>query len=451
MSEVDYIEPSDRVLEILEARDAEALQQYLESLPPADTARALARLDEENQSRVFTLLDPEDAADLLEELSDVQGVDIVEDLPVSRAALIFGEMESDERADLLAEMDPEDAEAILARMSPEEAAEIRELLEYEPDTAGGVMITEFVSYPESMTVGEVLNDFRTNAEVYSDYRVQYAYVVSDAGRLIGVLVLRDLLLSSPSVPISKVMIPNPIAVPDDMEVEELVRLFDRYSFNALPVIDSDGKPVGVARRADAEEVQGELAERSFMQFSGIIGGQEVRSMPLTSRSANRLAWLAINLVLSTVAALVIVFFQATIDAIIALAALIPIISNMSGCSGNQALAVSIRELSLGLVRPSDYLVVVAKEAGVGIINGVVLAVLLGLFTYMWKQDVLLSVVIGFALGVNTVLSVILGGTIPLLMRKLDIDPAIAAAPMLTTTIDMLGFFIALGLATVVLL
>lgn len=451
MSQVENVEPSEYVLELLEERNADAVQEYLEALTPADTARAISRLDEEDQSRLFTLLDPEDAADLLEELSDVQGVDIVEDLPAAHAALIFGEMESDERADLLAEMHPEDAEAILARMRPEEAAEIRDLLEYDSHTAGGIMITEFVSYPETMTVDEVLNDFRTNAEVYSDYRVQYAYVVSNTGTLIGVLVLRDLLLSPPGNPIGKVMIPNPIAVPDEMEVDELVHLFDRYSFGALPVVDEHGKPVGVVRRADAEEVLGEMAERSFMQFSGIIGGQELRSMPLASRAGNRLAWLAVNMVLSMFAALVIIFYQDTIDAVIALAALIPILSNMSGCSGNQAIAVSIRELALGLVRPGDYAVVVVKEAGVGIVNGLSLAILLGGFTYIWKQDIILSLVIGSALAVNTIVAVVLGGTIPLLMRKMDIDPALAAAPMLTTVVDMFGFFLALGLATIFLM
>ncbi|MCH7953770.1 MAG: magnesium transporter, partial [Chloroflexi bacterium] len=195
-------------------------------------------------------------------------------------------------------------------------------------------------YPQRLRVSEVMDDLRTNAELYSDYGVQYAYVESDAGTLIGVLRLRDLVLSPSDRPIQDVMIVNPVSVLVDAPLEELEQSFDRYMFSGLPVIREDGKIVGVVQRADVEEAHSEASERTFMQFSGIIGGDELRSMPLQARTTRRLWWLGINLALSIVAAIVIIVYQETINRIIALAAIIPILVNVSGCSGNQAVAVT---------------------------------------------------------------------------------------------------------------
>ena len=437
---------------LIALEDAEKIDAYLDTLSPSEIARSVSRLEEDIQAGLLTVMDPEDAADLIEELPDAQGVDLIEDLPVERAAAIIDEMDSDHRADLLGDLDEADVEAILSRMDPDEATEARELLKYDHETAGGIMITEYVVYTEDSTVGDVLNDLRTNAEDYSDYSIQYAYVKSEAGALMGVLRLRDLVLSTDSRPIREIMIVNPVSVLDSTKLDDLEHLIDRYPFSGLPVVNRAGKLVGVVMRADVEEAHSERTDRSFMRFSGIIGGEELRTAPVSERAVQRLWWLSLNLILSLVAAWVVFLFEETIQQFILLAAILPVIANVSGCSGNQAIAVSIRELALGLVNTDDVLRVVRMELAVGVINGTVMGILLGVIISVFTQEnALFGLVVGISLAMNAVLAVGLGGAIPIILKRFNIDPALAAAPILTTVVDTMGFLIILGLTTMILM
>lgn len=440
---------------LLRDKKTEAVRQMLDALPPGEIARALSRLEEDLQFVLLTSLHPEAAADLIEALDDAQASDLVEDLPADHAAAILDEMESDHRADLLGEMDHEDAQAILSHMDPEEAEDVRNLLKFEPDTAGGIMVTEFVMYPSQLTVGDVLNDLHANAETYSDYGVQYAYVSSEQGRLIGVLRLRDLVLSPGPTPITQVMIVNPIYILASTTLDELDDYFERYNFVGFPVTDDDGKMLGVVRRSDFEEAFSDRVEKAFMQFSGIIGGDELRSMPVRSRAVRRFAWLAVNLLLSMIAASVILFFDDLIARVTIVAAIMPIISNMSGCAGNQSIAVSIREMALGLIQPRDFAHVVRKELVVALFNGIALGIILGaliaVIAAATGQSPWIGAVVGVALTLNTLLATTLGGSIPLILRRLEIDPALAAAPLLMTISDMTSFLLVLSFTWAVIM
>ncbi|MDY0032323.1 MAG: magnesium transporter [FCB group bacterium] len=440
-------EPWEEIEDIVAAQDAAYLDQYLQKLNPADIARAISRLDEETQAGVLTLLEPEDAADLIQELSDVQGADLLEDLPVEKAALIFDEMESDERVDLLQELDKEDAEAILAQMDPHEAANARKLLAYDADTAGGIMVTEFLSYDMNMKVADVLDDLHKHVEAYSDLIIQYIYAVNEKHNLVGVIPLRNLILSRPDTGLLNVMITNPLYVLVDTPLEELEQIFDRYTFVGLPVTDSTGRLVGVALRSDVEEALGEIAAGALTSFSGIVGGDELRSMPVFLRSFRRMSWLAFNLVLSIIAASVIIRYEQTISSLVALAFFIPVIGNMSGCSGNQAVGVSIRELALGVIKPEDWRRVFVKELQVGLINGVILGLLLALVALLLDKGAYIGLVAGAALALNTLVALTLGGLVPLILRRFDVDPALSAPPIVTTLSDMCGFLIFLSVAT----
>ncbi len=443
-------EPWEQLRTVLQTGDVREVRAYLESLSPAETARALSRLHEEEQTHLLTLLPPEDAASLIEGLSDVQAADLIEDLPPEKAAAIVNEMDSDEQVDLLGELDREEAASILREMRPEEAEDVRQLSQYPPDTAGGLMITEYLVYPQDFRVADVLDDLRDHAEEYSKYDVQYAYVVSGEKRLVGVLKLRDLLLSPQATPVAALMIRNPLRVEVRATLDELEQFFDRHAFFGVPVVDGEGRLVGVVRRADVEEAIGERADRTFLKFSGIVGGEELRTMPLWVRSFRRLSWLTLNIVLNIVAASVIALYQDTLAAAIALAVFLPIISDMSGCSGNQAVAVSIRELALGLVRPYEVLRVLAKEVQVGILNGLILGMLLGGVAWAWKGNPYLGLIVGGAMALNTVVSVCIGGAVPLILKKLHIDPALVSGPVLTTITDMCGFFFVLSFASAAL-
>lgn len=450
MLDEENIETWEAIESLVEHGDAAELGRFLHAMTPSEVARALSRLDEDKRSELLTLLGPEDAADLLEELTEAQGADLIEDLPVDQAAAIVDEMESDVRADLLGEMSTGDVEAILQVMDPEEAREARQLLTYSHDTAGGLMVTEYVSYQMQTTVGEVLADLHKNAEIYSDYGVQYAYVVSPSGTPVGVARLRDLIFAEDDRPLSALMSANPLYVMVDAPLEELEQIFDRYTFVMIPVVDEEGRLVGVVRRADAEEAIGERAGEAFMRFSGIISGEELRSMPAMERSLRRVAWLSINLLLSLVTASVIMMFEGTISKVVALAFFIPVIGNMSGCSGNQAVAVSIRELTLGLIRPDDFLRVLWKELQVGLLSGPVMGIMICFASYLLSGNAGLSVVLGLALALNTFVALALGGLIPLLFRRLRMDPALATPLMMTTISDICGYFLVLTFATAAL-
>lgn len=434
----------------IEHDSPEELSDVMTSLPPGEVARAISRLDEEDQERVLTMLSPEHAADVLAELSDTQAAGLLEDMPADTVALIMEEMSSDERADVLGELDTEDAEAILTQMDPAEAADARHLMGYGENTAGGLMVTEYLAYPDTLTVQGVLDDMRKHAEEYSDYSIQYCFVVEPNGKLVGVLRLRDLVLSPSARPVRDVMIKDPLRVRAQATLEELEQFFDRYSFLGTPVVDEGDRLIGIVERSAVEQATEARSHRTFLRFSGIVGGEELRNMALFSRAPRRLSWLSVNILLNILAASVIALFQNTLEQVIALAVFLPIVSDMSGCSGSQSVAVSIRELTLGLIKPRDFLRVFWKEAQMGVFNGIILGAMLGVVAVLWKGNVYLGLVVGGALAANTLFAVCLGGMIPLLLQRFRLDPALVSSPLLTTFTDMMGFFLVLGLATLAL-
>lgn len=439
--------PWDTLSETIASGDAQRLLAFLATLGPAETACTISRLPAADQQRLLTLLDPADAAGVIGDVPGTQAADLIEVLPPGQAAAIIDEMPSDRQADLLGGLAAENAEAILQEMSPDEAEDVRQLLAHPADTAGGIMITEHLAYRQDLRVSDVLADLQARRDTYADYHVQYLYVTDDRGTLTGVLRVHDLLFASRTAPLSAVMLPNPLFVRTDTGLQELRQFFDQHKLLGVPVVDAARRLVGVVLAEAVEEAGRRQADRQFLSFSGIIGGEEFRSMPLVVRSGRRLTWLSINIGLNIVAASVISVYQDTLAAAIALAIFLPMISDMSGCSGNQAVAVSLRELALGLVRPHEVLRVLGKEVGLGAINGAVLGLLLAGVAILWKGNPWLGLVVGGALVANTVVAVTLGGTLPLLLRRLGLDPALVSGPILTTVTDMCGFFLVLSIAT----
>lgn len=434
--------------ELLENQQRDELESLILSASNADVVHAIAELDSAQRGELLLLVTPEAGAKLIEQLPAIQAQQVVEEVPAEQAAAVVDLLPSDLQADLLGQMEAEAAEEVLGLMQPEEAADARALRDYEGTSAGGLMVREFLQYPEGWTIEQVVNDLREKSEEYRDYQVQYAYVHADQGQLLGVLRLRDLLLQPRDTRLSQIMIPSPLSVNANLNLEETHGFFQQHHFLGVPVVDDAGALVGVLQRSDVDQAWIEQQDRSFLRRQGIVSGEEIRSMPLWVRSRGRLSWLSLNIVLNLMAAAIISNFESTLAAVIALAAFLPIISDMSGCSGNQAVAVSIRELMLGIAKPSDALRVWLSEVSVGAINGVVVGCLLGAIAWFWKGNVTLGLVVGFALALNTLVAVSIGGVVPLLLRKLGRDPAVASGPLLTTITDMCGFFLVLSLASV---
>jgi magnesium transporter len=445
------LQPPWKILsDLIAAGNGDAVTQFIETLSPPETARTISRLTEAEQHGLFGLLSPGDAADVIEDIPEIQAADMVEDMPSEQAAAIMEELSSDHLADVLGEMDADASRAILAKMDREEAAEARMLMTYPTDCAGGIMISEFLAYHVDDTIQDVLDDLQAHRREYADYHVQYFYVVDREEKLAGVLRIHDLLFPDRETRLTQVMRPSPLCVSDKASLRALREFFDEHHLFGVPVVDDGQRLVGVVLPDDVEEAVSKQKTKSFLRLSGIIGGEEFRTMPLLTRSGRRLSWLSMNIVLNIIAASVIALYQDTLAAVITLAVFLPMVSDMSGCSGNQAVAVSMRELALGLVRPGELLWVLAKEAKVGIINGLVLGLLLGGVAYFWKGSAWLGVVVGGALAANTLVSVMLGGLLPLLLKRLKLDPALVSSPLLTTVTDMCGFFFVLSFAASVL-
>ena len=434
---------------MVRAGEKDDVEAMLDALHPDELLHEVYLLAPDDQRKLLTLLSPEQAAALLEVVSDSYAADLIEELPAVQAAPIVEELASDHRVDVLAELDAEDAEAIIAELAEEDADEIRELITYAPDQAGGLMMTEFASYPMSLTVREVVEDLTREDIDYHLVTVHYVYVVVRKRRLKGVIRIRDLVFADPGLRIGE-LAKDAYTVPPDASLSDLENFFDEHDIAAVPVINARGMLLGIVRRRAVLEALAERSEADSLKAAGIIGGDELRSMPTAVRSARRLSWLSINIVLNIIAASVIAFYEDTLTAVIALAVFLPIVSDMSGCSGNQAVAVSMRELTLGAAQPRDVLRVWGKEASVGIINGIALGLLLGLAAWAWKGNAVLGLVVGAALAVNTVVAVSIGGTVPLLLKRFKFDPAVASGPLLTTVTDMCGFFLLLSLASLVL-
>jgi len=450
MQDHNYAKPWELLTELIEGNDQKPVIKFLNSINPTDTALAVSRLSPAAQNALLTLLSPEQAAEVIEDISDTQAADLIEDLAPEQAAAILEELDSDHLVDLLGKLDAADADAIIEHMAPEDAEEARQFMQYPPDTAGGLMISEYLDYQSSQTVQDVLDDFQNNREEYATYNVQYLFVTDAKGCLEGVLRMRDLLFPKRNTRLAELMIRNPYHIRVAAPLNELRDFFEEHYLFGAPVVDADKRLVGVVLPEAVEDARRRHSVNQYLNLSGIIGGEEFRSMPLLARSGRRLSWLTLNILLNILAASVIAMYQDTLAAVIALAVFLPMVSDMSGCSGNQAVAVSMRELSLGLVRPTEFVRVFCKEASVGLLNGLTLGIILGLIAMVWKGNPFLGLVVGGALALNTLVAVTMGGLIPLLLKKLKLDPALVSSPLLTTMTDMCGFFFVLSFASLLL-
>lgn len=440
----------DQLQQLLEAEHTgNALEEKLEGIAPADLLHAVFQLSQEDQRSLLSAMSAGRAAHLVEEFPSSLGANLMEEMPAEEAAPILEEMASDLRVDVLSEMDVDDSEAILEHLEEEDVKEIRELISYPPDVAGGLMMTEFATYPKTAIVRDVVDDLTGREGDYEFLTVHYIYVVVKKHLLVGVVRLRDLVFADPDARIGDVAT-RARSVSPYTTLAELEQFFNELDIAAVPVIDERKYLLGIVRRRAVLEALTEKAETDHLKSAGIVGGEELRSMPVMLRSRRRLSWLTINIGLNIVAASVIAMYEDTLSAVIALAVFLPIVSDMSGCSGNQAVAVSMRELTLGATGPKDVARVLGKEMSVGVINGLALGILLGCAAWLWKGNPILGLVVGAALALNTILAVSIGGTVPLILKRFNVDPAVASGPLLTTITDMCGFFLVLSLASLVL-
>jgi len=431
---------------LLAVGDARAAKQLVADLHPVDAARLTVLLQESERVALFQMLNSSMAANIVERMNENEQVDVVSSLQPDVASGIIGQMDSDDAVDVLGDLPKEKTDAILAAMPRTRADQTRRLIAYDADSAGGIMATEFVALKETLSVHQALKTLREKYSRLGDERATYVYTVDRKGTLSGVLQLRDLVTRQPAELLKNIKINDVTYLDVNTDKYEVAQTFRRHRYLALPVVDNTKRLVGVITGDDVVDLIQEITTEEMMKLQG-VSLDETRTLPVLKMVRRRVSWLSINIFLNIIAASVIAFYTDTLKAVIALAVFLPIISDMSGVSGMQAVAVSIRDLALDRTSPKELGKVLWKEARIGFLNGLILGAEIGLVAYFWKGLPFLGVVVAVSLWLNTILSVCLGSGLPLVLKRFHLDPAIASGPLLTTVTDLMGFLIVLSLAT----
>jgi magnesium transporter len=437
--------------ELIKSKNQNQIKIFTEQKSYQDLHNLLSYLSNEQRINFFRILPLKLAASILEGMPDKQEIcRVLNKTELARAASLLKNFASDNQVDILKILPFSSSQKILQLLPKKNRKDIVSAISYADDTAGGLMITEFLKYNISLTANDIKKDLEKHSEQYKDFDVQYTYTVDKKDRLVGIIPIRNLLLASGKTALSNIIRKEIISISVDKKVEEIKHYFEKYNFIAFPVLDQEGKLLGIITRGAMEHFLQKEAAQEVLKLTGIMGGEEYRSQPIYQRSVKRLSWLSINIVLNFMAASVIIAYEGTLAQVITLAVFLPIISDMSGCSGNQSVAVTLREISLGLISHKEILKVLLKELVLGCINGIILGSILALIAIFWKGNIYLGLVVGLALAINTVMAVCLGSAIPIVLKFFKMDPAIASSPILTTVTDMSGFFLIFLLASQVL-
>jgi magnesium transporter len=420
----------------------------LDSQHPADTADELENLSLSEQLEYIREMDVEDASESITEMERHERNLLMSRLSPSFAAAILEAMSPDDAADILEDLDDDVRARIFRKLEREDAEEISDLLQFDPDSAGGVMNTEILALDLSMNAQQAINLIRDRVE--ETEIPYYAYVVDEFRHLMGVLSLRDLLLS-PGRTLLKDMLheQNLIYVPFDTDKEEVARLISRYNFLALPVVDHEQRLLGMVTVDDVIDIIQEEASEDMQSMVG-AGRDETVDSPWTYSLQMRLPWLVLNVLNSAVSAFVVHLFEGTIAQMAILAALMPIVANQAGNTGQQALAVMIRQLAMERFNRRKSWMAVLREAKIGSANGLIVGALVFAGIYGWSRNLGLASVMALALGLDMLIGAVAGASIPLVLKEIGRDPAQASSIFLTTLTDSLGFFTFLGLAAVFL-
>jgi magnesium transporter len=417
-------------------------------LHPADLAEHLERLSLKEQMDLLTALPREEAAEAVAELDEHIRVELLENLDTDTAAGIVGEMSPDDAADVLDELEEDHSDALLRKLHSKDADEIRHLMAFDPDTAGGVMNTEIIILKQHISADEAIRKIR--AELADKEILYYAYIVDDAGVLTGVLSLRDLMLCPPGMPLKDALQDRePISVTFDTDREEVARVIGHYNFMALPVVDHEGRLLGIISHDDVIDIINELASEDMLSMVG-AGQDESPETPWLDSVAMRLPWLIVNMLNSALAACVVYLFDGTIAQMALLAVFMPMVANQAGNTGQQALAVMIRSLAVARFSRRKAWNAVRREGKIGLANGLILGILILLFLTLFTGRADLAGVMAAALLTDMVLGALAGASIPVLLKEMGRDPAQASSIFLTAITDGAGFFLFLGLATLFL-
>jgi len=417
------------------------------SLHPADIADLIDNLEEQEKIQLFSLLDVEKASDVIPELSDISREQILEDISDKKLTEIIDEMDSDDAADVIAELSEDQARTVLDGIEPDESRGLKNLLKYEEDTAGGIMQSELVSVHSNATINNALSAVvQASDEIENVYNV---FVVNRDEKFVGAIPLQRLITSKRNSPVIEAIDKAIPSVNVDVDQEEVARMFEKYDLVDLPVVDSNNKLLGRITVDDIVDVMEEETSEDIYRIAGLDEDDNIFNDPGESIK-KRLPWLYLNLLTALASALVIGFFENTIQMVIALAVFMPVVAAIGGNAGSQTLTLIVRGMALGEVTFENSKKALYNQIVVGIFNGVAVGVVIGVIAYLWKGMPVLGLVLGLAMIINVFAGTLIGTLIPLSLKWLKADPALGSHIFVTAFTDAFGFFAFLGLATIFL-
>ncbi|MBX3580700.1 MAG: magnesium transporter [Rhizobiaceae bacterium] len=423
-------------------RDTVTLKQEVSGLHQSELGDLLEALMPEQRRALVGLLGKDFDFSSLTEVDEAIRLYIVDNLPNQQIAEAVQELDSDDAVYILEDLDQEDQEEILAQLPFTERVRLRRSLAYPEETAGRRMQTEFVAVPPFWTVGQTIDYMREDQDLPE--RFTQIFVIDPTFKLLGAVDLDQILRTKRGVKIEDIMHETRYAIPATMDQEEAAREFEQYDLLSAAVVDENERLVGVLTIDDVVDVIQEEAEEDLMRMGGV--GDEELSDTVAATSRSRVPWLAVNLLTAFVAASVISLFDGTIEHVVALAILMPIVAGMGGNAGSQTMTVTVRGLATKDIDVYNASRVIRREMAVGFINGIIFATLIGTVAGLWFQSVEIGCIIAAAMVVNMFAAALAGIMIPILLDRFGADPAVASAVFVTSVTDVVGFFAFLGLA-----
>jgi len=443
----DFIQTQGHLDQLNQALDSGALVQVrrlLDSLPAADVAHVLESSPPKARAVLWRLIEIDREREVLPFLSDEIRSQFLRQMDTEEVASITEGLEADDIADILQQLPDRVIREVLELMDLQDRQRVEHVLSYPEDTAGGLMNTDAITVRPKTLIEVVLRYLRRHDELPE--MMDNLIVVNRRDEYIGLLPLRRVLVSDPGTTVREIMNTDIDAIPANMDDREVANLFERNDWVSAPVVDSDGKMIGRITIDDVVDVIREDADHSLMSLAG-LGEDEDTFGSVLKTAPRRAVWLGINLLTAFMASAVINVFEATLDKVVALAILMPIVASMGGVAGTQTLTVVIRGIALGQVGSNNSTWLINKELLVGVINGLGWSLVVAVAAALWFDDLLIGAIIAGATVINLITAALAGATIPILLDKLNIDPALAGGVALTTITDIVGFMSFLGLAT----
>jgi magnesium transporter len=424
------------------------VRKMLNGLHAAEIADLLESLPMEQREIVWEMVDPEQRGDVLLHVHEEVRVHLIHQMESHELVAAAEKLDTDDLADILNDLPEAVIREVLQAMDEQNRRRLQAILSYPEDTAGGLMNTDTITVRADVTLDVVLRYLRRLGDIPE--MTDSLIVVNRDNRYLGLLPLTDLLVSQPDLTVAEIMTREVEGIPATTSQVDVARLFEDRDLVSAPVIDEHGHLIGRITVDDVVDVIREQAEHSVMSMAGLSEDEDMFA-PVRVSARRRALWLGINLVTAFLAAWVIGVFEATIEKVVALAILMPIVASMGGIAGSQTLTLVIRGIALGQVGGANARWLLAKELAVGVLNSLLWGLVVGLVAVIWFQNVKLGIIIAVAMIVNLLNAALVGVSLPLLLRRLGIDPAIAGGVILTTFTDVMGFFAFLGLATLFLI